>query len=85
MGKRILFLYLLKLPIEDAAKQIINLGEIAYWPAGDAVAIGYGRTPISVKNEIKLADKCNVWADTKFDLKLLDSIINPKNISIESR
>lgn len=84
-GKEYYFYTFLKLPIEDAAKQIINLGEIAYWPGGDAVAIGYGRTPISVKNEIKLADKCNVWADTKFDLRLLDSLIYPKNISIESR
>ena len=81
-GKEYYFYTKLKIPIEKNAKQIINIGEIVYWPGGDAIAIGFGKTPISVKDEIKLADKCNVWADTKFDLKKLENIVNPKNIAV---
>lgn len=84
-GKEYYFYTKLKIPKENSAKEIINFGEIAYWPAGDAIAIGYGKTPISVGNEIKLADKCNIWADTKFDLNNLDNLINPQNIFIESK
>ena len=81
-GKEYYFYTQLKLPIENTAKQVIEFGEIAYWPNGDAIAIGYGKTPISTANEIKLADKCNVWADTKFDLNILESLINPKTIDV---
>ena len=84
-GKEYYFYTQLKIPIENSSKQIIDFGEIAYWPAGDAIAIGYGKTPISVGNEIKLADKCNIWADTKFDLNNLENLINPQNIFIENK
>ena len=84
-GKEYYFHTQLKIPIETSAKQIINFGEIAYWSVGDAIAIGYGITPISVGNEIKLADKCNIWADTKFDLNKLENLVNPQSIYVDSK
>ena len=83
-GKEYYFYTNLNLALEADAKQVIKLGEIAYWPAGDAIAIAYGKTPISSKNEIKLADKCNIWAHTEFDLNKLNTLLNPKRIFIES-
>ena len=82
-GKEYYFYTNLNLPLETNAKQIISLGEIAYWPKGDAIAIGYGKTPISKENEIRLADKCNIWADTNFNLNKLDNLINPSYIYVE--
>ncbi len=72
-----------KIQTDDSAKQIINLGEIAYWPAGNAIAIAFGETPISIRKEIKLVDKCNIWAEAKLDLKKLRNLVNPKLISVE--
>ena len=84
-GKEFYFYTHLKIPLEETAKQVISFGEIAYWPAGDAIAIGYGKTPLSVRNEIRLADKCNIWAETKFDLNKLEGLLNPKIIMINNR
>lgn len=69
--------------IEEKAKQNIRLGEIVYWPNGKAIAISFGRTLISVGNEIRLASKCNVWAITDFDLKKLISVSNGEEVYVE--
>ena len=69
--------------IEDEAKEIIDFGEIAYWPIGKAIAIGFGKTPISKKNEIRLADKCNIWGKTSYDLKKLKDVVPGDEVIIE--
>ncbi len=73
-GEEVYFHTDIDAPVESEAKSIIEFGEIAYWPSGKAIAIGFGRTPISKVDEIQLADNCNVWAITKFDLKNLKKI-----------
>ena len=69
--------------IESEARDFMSLGDIAYWPIGKAIAIGFGRTPISKENEIRLADKCNVWGETNYDLKKLSDVIPGDEVLIE--
>jgi len=62
------------LDLESDAKDVINLGEIAYWIDGKCIAIGYGKTPISQNNEIRLAAKTNIWGDAVINIKELNKI-----------
>ena len=62
------------LDLENDAKDIINVGEIAYWVEGKCIAIGYGKTPISKGNEIKLAARTNIWGDALLNIKELGKI-----------
>ena len=82
-GKEIYFYTDVLANKEPNAKSIIELGEIAYWPTGKAIAIGFGKTPISQKDEIRLADDCNIWGETKFNLKKLENIAEGQPIKIE--
>ena len=82
-GKEIYFYTNVVANKEPNAKSIIELGEIAYWPSGKAIAIGFGKTPISQKDEIRLADDCNIWGETKFNLKKLENIAEGQPIKIE--
>ena len=82
-GKEIYFYTNVVANKEPNAKSIIELGEIAYWPTGKAIAIGFGKTPISQKDEIRLADDCNIWGETKFNLKKLENIAEGQPIKIE--
>lgn len=70
--------------LESDARDVVEPGELAFWVEGRCIAIGFGPTPISRGNEIRLAAKTNIWADAIDDVLLLKTVRPGDPILIES-
>ncbi|MGD8567724.1 MAG: cyclophilin-like fold protein [Gammaproteobacteria bacterium] len=67
---------------EADAKDVVEPGEIAYWVEGNCIAIGFGPTPVSHGNEIRLAAKTNIWATTNDDVTRLATVNSGDTINV---
>jgi uncharacterized protein len=73
-GEEVYFEIPVEVAREREARALVTPGEIAYWPDGRCIAIGFGRTPISQGDETRLASPCNVFAQALGDVKTLGRV-----------
>ena len=74
------------IPVEaepENGKTIVGLGDLAYWPPGNAFCIFFGPTPMSRGDEIRPASAVNVFGKISGDPKVFKKVGNGEKITIE--
>jgi hypothetical protein len=69
--------------LEPDAKQVVEPGTVCFWTEGDALALPFGRTPISTDERPKLASRCNVLGSIIGDAKALAGIKAGAKVRVE--
>jgi hypothetical protein len=74
-------------PVQDAtrdAKEVVDAGDVAYWPPGQAICLFWGPTPASqTPDEIRPASAVNVVGKIEGDPKVLGRVRSGSNVRVE--
>ena len=73
-GDEIYFSVPVTLELEQDAAEVVECGDLGYWPSGSAFCIFFGPTPVSRKGEIRPASAVNVFGRIKGDTSMLKRI-----------
>ncbi len=67
---------------ENDSKEVVELGDLGYWPPGNAFCLFFGLTPASEGDKIMPASPVNVIGKILGDLEILKSIKSGDKVSI---
>jgi len=81
-GEEVYFSTPVSAKLEPDAKQIVEPGTVCFWTEGDAIALPYGRTPISTDERPKLASRCNVLGRMEGNPRELAKIRSGERITV---
>jgi hypothetical protein len=72
-----------QMPLDETATSRVKIGDIGYWPPGNAIAIFFGPTPISKGNDPVPASDVNLIGKIIGDATILRELKGARKIRID--
>ncbi|KUK86367.1 MAG: hypothetical protein XE03_1562 [candidate division TA06 bacterium 34_109] len=82
-GEEIYFSIGERIELEKDAREVVSMGELGYWPPGEAFCIFFGRTPASSGDEIRAASAVNIFGKVIGNPEVLKKVRSGSKIIIQ--
>ncbi|MDO8504074.1 MAG: cyclophilin-like fold protein [bacterium] len=70
-------------PVEEPDREEVEIGDLGYWPPGNAFCIFFGKTPVSTSDKPKAASKVTVVGRVVGDFRPLAQVADGEKVRIE--
>ena len=82
-GDEIYFAIPVASALDEAAKEVVEKGDLGYWPTGKAFCIFFGPTPASQGAEIRPASAVNIVGRVEGNTDVFKKVRDGENIKLE--
>ena len=82
-GDEIYFSIPLSLQLE-AGQEVVSIGDLGYWPDGNAFCIFFGPTPVSQRDEIRPASPITVFGKVIGDAAVFKKVATGTKITVRN-
>ena len=83
-GDEIYFSIPVDAELDDSAQEVVEIGDLGYWPPGSAFCIFFGLTPVSEPGRIMPASAVNVIGRVVGDATLFKQAMRAREVVLEA-
>jgi hypothetical protein len=69
----------------ETGQEVVSIGDLGYWPNGNAFCIFYGPTPVSQRGEIRAASQVTVFGKVIGDPTIFKKVSTGTEITIRRK
>ena len=82
-GEEIYFAIPVDAELDDTAREVVELGDLGYWPTGNAFCIFFGQTPMSEPGKIVPASAVNIIGKVVEDATKFKEVMGEREVALE--
>ncbi len=82
-GEEIYFSIPLVAELDETARDVVELGDLGYWPTGNAFCIFFGPTPMSEPGRIVPASAVNIIGRVVGEATLFKDVMDAREVIVE--
>jgi hypothetical protein len=83
-GDEIYFAIPVQAELDTSAQEVVQLGDLGYWPPGKAFCIFFGPTPVSQAGKIMPASAVNIIGQVVGDATRFKSVMRERQVVLET-
>ena len=82
-GEEIYFSIPVEAQLDETARDVVELGDLGYWPTGSAFCIFFGQTPMSEPGKIVPASAVNIIGKVIGDAAKFKEVMVEREVTLE--